>query len=72
MRTVRSLMVVASLAVVPLLSSVGAANAVETPYEQVGGGNGPCVITDSNTVTLSPGIGATFGPDSGVYTNCPK
>jgi hypothetical protein len=74
MRMFRSVLTVAALAAVPLVMTVGVANAagVTTPYEQVGVPGGPCVVTDQTTITLSPTIGVTFGPGSGVYSSCPR
>lgn len=71
MRFVAKAVTVAALAALPVVGTAGAAFAVDTPYEQVGGHGGPCVITDQDSITLSPGVNATFGPESGVYTNCP-
>jgi len=75
MRLVRTTLTIAALAAVPVLGAASSgtlAASVTTPYEQVGGHNGPCVITDRDTVTLTPSAGASFGPNSGVYTNCPS
>jgi hypothetical protein len=46
---------------------------VEIPGETIGGvGNGPCVKTAGDQVTLSPSVSVTFGSGSGFYLSCPQ